>query len=111
METETGGVAYVSRSAVGDHMTATGRWIFDCGHDPKTEVHHPMPAFESDHLEQRPIGYAPGLRQVRVVRVHLNSDPGQFSYTLGPFSFHARFRRAITAARNRSCAFSTGRRA
>jgi hypothetical protein len=76
-----------ARPSLGDHVTALGRWIFDCGHEPKTEV-HPIPMFESDRLEVRPLWPGGPQRTVRMVRVWLNSDPEPFSYEFdGVFTF------------------------
>lgn len=76
-----------ARPSIGDHVTALGRWIFDCGHGAKTEV-HPIPMFESDRLEVRPLWPGGEQRTVRMVRVWLNSDPEPFSYEFdGPFTF------------------------
>ncbi|MEA2558995.1 MAG: large repetitive protein [Acidobacteriota bacterium] len=76
-----------ARPSLGDHVTALGRWIFDCGHEPKAEV-HPIPMFESDRLEARPLWPGGPQRTVRMVRVWLNSDPEPFSYEFdGPFTF------------------------
>ncbi|HYN19845.1 MAG TPA: LamG domain-containing protein [Thermoanaerobaculia bacterium] len=93
LETESGGfppnndLDKGARPSVGDHVTALGRWIFDCGHDPKTEI-HPIPMFESDRLEARPIWPGGPMRTVRMVRVWFNSDPEPWGYELaGPFTF------------------------
>lgn len=93
LETESGGfppnndLDKGARPSLGDHVTALGRWIFDCGHDPKTEV-HPIPMFESDRLEARPIWPGGPMRTVRMVRVWLNSDPEPWGYEFtGAFTF------------------------
>jgi uncharacterized delta-60 repeat protein/uncharacterized repeat protein (TIGR01451 family) len=76
-----------ARPSIGDHVTVAGRWIFDCGHEPKTEI-HPIPFMESDRLEARPLWPGGPLQTVRVARVWLQSDPGGFAYTFdGPFEF------------------------
>ncbi|HWM89562.1 MAG TPA: LamG domain-containing protein [Thermoanaerobaculia bacterium] len=76
-----------ARPSVNDHVTVLGRWIFDCGHEPKTEI-HPIPMFESDRLEVRPLFPGGPQRTVRMVRVWLNSDPEPFAYEFtGPFTF------------------------
>ena len=76
-----------ARPSVGDHVTVLGRWIFDCGHAPKTEI-HPIPMFESDRLEARPLWPGGPQRTVRMVRVWMNSDPEPFGYEFaGPFTF------------------------
>lgn len=87
IETESGNFWRIARPEVGDHITVGGRWIFDCGHDPKTEI-HPTPLFESDRLGYRPLFPGGPLQHVRLVRVWMNSDPGAFHYTFGgAFSF------------------------
>jgi len=93
LETESAGFPpnrdrdFGARPSIGDHVTALGRWIFDCGHAPKTEV-HPLPMFESDRLEVRPLWPGGPQRTVRMVRVWMNSDPEPFSYEFdGPFTF------------------------
>ncbi len=89
LETESGPFDARAMPVPGDHVTAQGRWIFDCGHAPKTEI-HPIPIFESDRLVTLPDGIGiPGNRKtVRVARVWMNSQPGAFGYTLGgPFTF------------------------
>lgn len=76
-----------ARPTVGDHVTVLGRWIFDCGHEPKTEI-HPIPLFASDRLEVRPLWKGGPQRTVRMVRVWMNSDPEPFGYEFtGPFTF------------------------
>ena len=80
-----------ARPKAGDHVTAVGRWIFDCGHWPKTEI-HPIVFFESDRLEDRPVWSGGPLKTVRVVRVWMNSDPKPFDYRLvGAFEFDVEF--------------------
>jgi hypothetical protein len=63
LETESAGFPPYARPAQNDHIVAIGRWIFDCGHDPKTEV-HPICIFESDRTEFRPL--YPGGRLQKV---------------------------------------------
>ncbi len=92
METETAHFDERTIPAVNDHVTVKGRWIFDCGHDPKTEI-HPIPMFETDRVVELPDGIgSPGHRvKVRVARVWMNSHPGGFGYNLsnlGPFTFN-----------------------
>ncbi len=75
-----------------DHVTVKGRWIFDCGHDPKTEIHS-IPIFESDRLVTLPNGIgSPGqLVKVRVAHVWMTSNPHPFTYnlsSLGHFTFN-----------------------
>jgi hypothetical protein len=90
LETESGPFDARTIPVPGDHVTVQGRWIFDCGHAAKTEV-HPIPIFESDRQVTLPDGVGtPGNRKtVRVARVWFNSQPGAFSYSFtGPFTFH-----------------------
>jgi hypothetical protein len=93
---------------VGDHVTAKGRWIFDCGHAPKTEI-HPIVYFESDREEWRPTGLFSWptlsnldetLQLVRVARVRMTSNPGAFTYNfndIGPFEFDLAFPQTVPA--------------
>jgi hypothetical protein len=90
LETELNGLPARARALPGDRVIAGGRWIFDCGHGAKTEI-HPTPVFVTDRLEIRPVRPdKPYLQQVRVMRIWLNSKPGAFSYYFdGPLTFHA----------------------
>lgn len=66
----------------GDHVTAFGLWIFDCGHAPKTEL-HPIFALESD----RPAHYAfPDgvVRALAEARVWFNAAPSPYWSIDGP---------------------------
>jgi hypothetical protein len=77
-----------ARPDVGDHVTAVGSWIFDCGHDPKTEV-HPLTILEHDRIEYWPQSAGSRLIPVHVARVWMNSEPGgefNFRFTQ-PFTF------------------------
>ncbi|MEZ4868793.1 MAG: LamG domain-containing protein [Caldilineaceae bacterium] len=88
LETESAGLPIYARPLPGDHVTAIGRWIFDCGHAAKTEI-HPIPIFESDSLTVQPVRLpkvgtpTPPLQEVRTVRIWMNSSPGAFNYTFG----------------------------
>jgi hypothetical protein len=76
-----------ARPKVDDHVTVVGRWIFDCGHEPKTEIHS-VPFCATDRLEVRPLWPNGPLRTVKTVRIWMNSDPLAFRYTFdGPFDF------------------------
>ncbi len=89
LETESGPFDAHGLPVPGDHVTVAGRWIFDCGHAPKTEI-HPVPIFESDRLVTLPDGItSPGaLKTVRVAHVWMNSSPGAFNYSFeGSFTF------------------------
>lgn len=93
LETETLGLPPTgpgqpdARPSIGDHVTVIGRWIFDCGHEPKTEI-HPLPFLAHDRDEIRPLWLGGPLRKVRTVRAWLNSDPRPFKYCFdGPIRF------------------------
>ncbi|HEV8579010.1 MAG TPA: hypothetical protein VGX68_07985 [Thermoanaerobaculia bacterium] len=89
LESESFFLVHKARPDAGDHVTVKGRWIFDCGHAPKTEI-HPTPYFESDRVELRPTGLGGELEPVRVAKVWMTSTPGAFSFNLndlGPFEF------------------------
>ncbi|MDP2661379.1 MAG: hypothetical protein Q8R28_11695, partial [Dehalococcoidia bacterium] len=96
LETESGGIPLAARPTVGDHVTVKGRWIFDCGHEPKTEI-HPDYYVESDRIENRSIWPGGSLHPVRIVRVWVNSNPGPWGFsrdlsgTLSSFDFDADF--------------------
>lgn len=107
-----------ARPTVDDHVTVLGRWIFDCGHEAKTEV-HPIPLFESDRLEVRPLWPGGPQRTVRVVRVWMNSDPEPFGYEFtGAFIFEvdlppagwAPFLRVVEGERGQVSATRNGNR-
>jgi hypothetical protein len=79
LETES---KYFSRSALpcpGDHVTAYGRWIFDCGHSPKTEI-HPVPVMGADRIEYRPVLPGEPFKQVAVIRIWITQNPGTYHY-------------------------------
>jgi len=80
LETESGQFSPLARPIPGDRVIAYGRWIFDCGHDPKTEV-HPTLVFMTDRMETRPVKPGGTVQEVRVIRIWLNSHPSAFSYT------------------------------
>jgi hypothetical protein len=54
------------RPAKDDHVTVVGNWIYDCGHDAKTEI-HPVYMFESDRLEFVSVLQGKPMPPVRVV--------------------------------------------
>lgn len=80
LETESGRFDARARPIPGDRVIAYGRWIFDCGHDPKTEV-HPTLVYMTDRMETRPVKPGGTVQEVRVIRIWLNSHPSAFSYT------------------------------
>ena len=88
-ETESGGVPLADRPVAGDRVTIAGRWIFDCGHDPKTEI-HPAAVIAVEHDEWR-ADAAGGPQSVRVVRVWMNSRPGPVAVPLAPFDLPVAF--------------------
>ncbi|MBK6931794.1 MAG: hypothetical protein IPH12_13405 [Saprospirales bacterium] len=80
LETES---KYFNRSALpgpGDHVTAYGRWIYDCGHSPKTEL-HPVPVLGTDRIEYRPVLPGEPFKQVAVIRMWITKNPGTYNYT------------------------------
>jgi hypothetical protein len=93
VEAESGPFPTDYRPAVGDRVTIAGRWIFDCGHDPKTEI-HPAAVVASEHDEWR-ADFAGGAQlqpqRVRVVRVWMNSAPGVVHVPLAPFDLRVGF--------------------
>jgi hypothetical protein len=80
------------RPVPGERVTVAGRWVYDCGHDPKTEI-HPAAVVASEHDEWRAdfAGGAGAPRPVRVVRVWMNSAPGLVHVPLAPFDLHTGF--------------------
>ncbi|RME43249.1 MAG: hypothetical protein D6791_15900, partial [Chloroflexi bacterium] len=95
LETESKFITYRAFPVSGDHVTVKGRWIFDCGHDPKTEI-HPIPIFETDRLLTLPDGIGiPGhLKTVRVAHIWMNSNPHPWTYDLSaltPFTFEVQW--------------------
>ena len=72
-----------------DRRTIAGRWIFDCGHDPKTEI-HPAAIVASEHEEWR-ADIAGGAQQVEVLQVWMNAAPGAVHVPLAPFDMQADF--------------------
>jgi hypothetical protein len=93
LETETFGLPpngnspINARPKVGDHVTAAGRWIFDCGHPPKTEI-HPIAFLATDREELRPLWPGGPIKRVKSIRVWMNSDPRPFTFRFdGPFRF------------------------
>jgi Concanavalin A-like lectin/glucanases superfamily len=96
LESEFGGLSPQARPRQGDHVTAVGRWIFDCGHDAKTEL-HPVFALESDHEALRSMRPGGPLARVRVAKVWFNTAPSAgvgpefwpagFVHTVGSFDF------------------------
>lgn len=90
LETESGGLSGQARALPGDRVIAAGRWVFDCGHAAKTEV-HPTPIFVTDRLETRLVRPGAVPQQVRVIRIWVNTNPGAFSYSFsGTFTVRAR---------------------
>jgi hypothetical protein len=88
VEVESGGFPLAYRPVTGDRVTIVGRWIYDCGHDPKTEV-HPASVVADEHDEWRTD--AAGVPQrARAVRIWMNSVPGVMSVPLEPFDLQVR---------------------
>ncbi|HEV2059180.1 MAG TPA: hypothetical protein VGR11_07470, partial [Solirubrobacteraceae bacterium] len=94
LETETLGLppnnidGRQARPTPGDHVTAYGRWVFDCGHAPKTEL-HPIFAIESDRLVERRVRPGGNTALVRRARVWFNRVPGKYYHHrwTKPFTF------------------------
>ncbi|MFL5732926.1 MAG: hypothetical protein ACJ78Q_06960 [Chloroflexia bacterium] len=89
VEAESGPFPAAYWPVPGDRVTVAGRWIFDCGHDPKTEL-HPAAIVASEHEEWRP-NTAGDSRQVHVLKVWMNSTPGVVHVPLAPFDLSASF--------------------
>jgi hypothetical protein len=89
LETES---KYFDRRALptlGDHATVYGRWIFDCGHGPRIEI-HPLAVFESDHEQYLALWAGSKNQKASVVRIWVNHHPGavhNYSDLPGPFDF------------------------
>lgn len=89
VEVEAGSFPVAYRPAPGDRVTVAGRWVFDCGHDPKTEI-HPAAVVAGEHDEWR-ADMAGGPRRARVLRVWMNSASGIVPVHLAPFDMRAGF--------------------
>ena len=89
-EAESGNFPTAYRPVVGDRVTIAGRWIFDCGHNPRTEI-HPAAIVASEHEEWR-ADVAGGAQQVNVLQVWMNGAPGVVDVPLAPFCVQAGFR-------------------
>jgi hypothetical protein len=89
VEVESSGFPLAYRPVAGDRVTVAGRWIFDCGHDPKTEV-HPASVVADEHDEWRSDA-AGGPQRVRAVRIWMNSAPGVVSVPLEPLDLQVEF--------------------
>lgn len=89
IETESGEVPPSAWPFEGDHLTVYGRWIFDCGHEAKTEL-HPVVLLARDRPGWRQTPGTVHLSPVTEVDLHFNSDPGGFSYDF-PEGFTFRF--------------------
>jgi hypothetical protein len=89
VEVENGGFPDAYRPSAGDRVTVSGRWVFDCGHEPKTEI-HPAAIVASEHDEWR-TDTAGGPQQARVLRVWMNSAPGVVKVPLAPFDLTVGF--------------------
>jgi hypothetical protein len=91
VESESAAFPVAYRPVVGDRVTVAGRWIFDCGHDAKTEI-HPAAVIASEHDEWR-TELAGGPQQVRTLRVWMNSAPGLVHVPLAPLDIQVAFPR------------------
>ncbi len=88
-EAESGNFPPAYRPVAGDRVTIAGRWIFDCGHNPRTEI-HPAGIVASEHGEWR-ADVAGGAQQVKVLQVWMNGAPGVVHVPLAPFDMQADF--------------------
>ena len=88
-EAESGNFPTAYRPVAGDRVTIAGRWIFDCGHNPRTEI-HPAAIVASEHEEWR-ADVAGGAQQVNVLQVWMNGAPGVVDVPLAPFDMQADF--------------------
>lgn len=88
-EIEAGALPLAYRPMAGDRVTVAGRWVFDCGHDPKTEI-HPAAVVAHEHDEWR-ADMPGGPQKVRVLRVWMNSRAGIVPVPLAPFDVSAEF--------------------
>ena len=88
-EAESGNFPLAYRPVAGDRVTIAGRWIFDCGHNPRAEI-HPAAVVASEHEEWR-ADAAGGAQQVNVLQVWMNGAPGVVHVPLPPFDMQADF--------------------
>ncbi len=95
VEAEGGRFPVAYWPVVGDRLTVAGRWVYDCGHDAKTEI-HPAAIVAAEHAAWRIAAGAP--RPVHVLQVWMNSAPGVVSVPLAPFALRAGFPPAPDAA-------------
>ncbi|HUS16588.1 MAG TPA: hypothetical protein VM536_16450 [Chloroflexia bacterium] len=89
VEAESGHFPAAYRPLPGDRVTVAGRWVFDCGHEPKTEI-HPAAIVAGEHDEWRTDAVG-GPQKARVLRVWMNSAPGAVHVPLAPFTMRLRF--------------------
>jgi hypothetical protein len=92
VEAESGHFPVAYRPVAGDRLTVAGRWIFDCGHEPKTEI-HPAAVLASEHEAWRSdvAGAAGAPHLVHVLQVWMNGAPGVVHVPLAPFNVQAGF--------------------
>jgi hypothetical protein len=88
-EAESGNFPLAYRPVAGDRVTIAGRWIFDCGHNPRTEI-HPAAVVASEHEEWRADVAGPA-QQVKVLQIWMNGAPGVVHVPLAPFDMQANF--------------------
>jgi len=74
LETESGSLPLTVRFSVGDHMTAVGEWIMDCGHAHRTEL-HPLYYVARDRERVRRTAWNTA-HKVRTVDVSMNGYGG-----------------------------------
>jgi hypothetical protein len=89
VEAEAGAFPVEYRPVPGERVTVAGRWVFDCGHDPRTEV-HPAAVVASEYEDWRE--RIRGMPQrVKVLRVWMNSAPGMVRVPLAPLDLRVDF--------------------
>jgi hypothetical protein len=89
VEAEAGAFPVEYRPVPGDRVTVAGRWVFDCGHDPRTEI-HPAAVVASEYEGWREeIGDVP--QRVKVLRVWVNGAPGMVHVPLSPLDLRIEF--------------------
>jgi hypothetical protein len=94
VEVEAGSFPAPYRPVAGDHVTVAGRWVYDCGHEPQTEI-HPAAVVANEHDEWR-ADMPGGPQKVRVLQVWMNSAAGIVHVPLAPFDLRAEFPSAPT---------------
>ncbi|HET9496448.1 MAG TPA: hypothetical protein VFR15_19645, partial [Chloroflexia bacterium] len=89
VEAEAGAFPVEYRPVPGDRVTVAGRWVFDCGHDPRTEV-HPAAVVASEYEDWR-ADIAGMPQRVKILQVWMNSAPGMVGVPLAPLDLRVDF--------------------